>query len=59
MRSSALVVRGSAAALRTTFVRCTATTNMILSGVMDTLVTDGVGAFLAAVGGAVHIAPSA
>jgi hypothetical protein len=59
VRSSALVVRGSAAALRTTFVRCTATTNMILSGVMDTLVTDGVGAFLAAVGGAVHIAPSA
>ncbi len=59
MRSSALVVRGSAAALRATFVRCTATTNMILSGVMDTLVTDGVCAFLAAVGGAVHIAPSA
>jgi hypothetical protein len=32
---------------------------MILSGIMDTLVTEGLGAFLAAVGGAVHIAPSA
>jgi hypothetical protein len=59
VQSSALVVGGSAVALRTTFIRCNATTNMILSGVMDTIVPDGSGAFLAAVGGAVHVAPSA
>jgi hypothetical protein len=58
VQSSALVVGGSAVAFRTTFLRCNATTNMILSGVMDTLVADS-GAFLAAVGAALHIAPSA
>ncbi len=59
VQSSALVVRGSVAALRTTFVRCEATTNMIMGGLMETLVPDGVGAFLAAVGAAVHITLSA
>jgi hypothetical protein len=59
VQSSALVVEGSAAAYRTTFVRCNATTNMVLSGLMDTLVPDSSGAFLAAIGGAVHVAPSA
>ena len=57
--SSALVVRGSAAATRCTFVRCSVTTNLILSGLMDTFVPDGVGATLAAGGGAVYVAPSA
>jgi hypothetical protein len=42
--SSALIVRGSAVAVRTTFVRCNATTNMVMSGYMDTLVPDGAGA---------------
>jgi hypothetical protein len=46
-------------AVRTTFVHCNATTNIILSGVMDTLAPDGLGAFTAAVGAAVYIAPSA
>jgi hypothetical protein len=59
VQSSALVVGGSATAFRTTFVRCNATTNMVLSGLMDTLVPDGSGAFLVAVGGAVYVAPSA
>jgi hypothetical protein len=59
VQSSALVIGGSAAALRTTFLRCHATTNTILSGVMDSLVPDGVGAFLAAAGAAVHIGPGA
>jgi hypothetical protein len=59
VQSSALLVRGSAIALRTMFVRCNATTNTVLSGVMDTLVPEGGGAFLAATGSAVHIAPKA
>jgi hypothetical protein len=59
VQSSALVVGGSAAALRTTFIRCRATTNMVLGGIMDSLVPDGLGAFLTAAGAAVHIAPHA
>jgi serine/threonine protein kinase len=55
--SSALVVRGSASAVRCTFIRCTTATNLIVSGLFDTFVPDGVGAALASGGGAVYIAP--
>jgi hypothetical protein len=58
VHSSALVVRGSASAARCTFIRCIGTTNLILSGVFDSFVPDGVGACLSAGAGAVHIAPT-
>jgi hypothetical protein len=63
VQSSALVVAGSATASRTTFFRCNAETNVILSGAMDITMAvsfpNGDGAFLAAVGAALQIVPSA
>jgi hypothetical protein len=55
VQSSALVVRGAAWAARCTFARCSATTNIIAFGLFDEYIPDGVGAFLAAGGAAVHL----
>ena len=56
--STALVVTGSASLRDCAFIRCNATTNVVLSGIVERLVPDGVGAFLAAAGAAIYVGPA-
>jgi hypothetical protein len=56
--STALVVIGSASLTGCTFIRCNATTNLLLSGIVEKLVPDGAGAFLAAAGAAIYVGPA-
>jgi hypothetical protein len=55
--SSALAVEGAATVARCTFVRCSTThANLVVGGVAEAAVPDGVRAFLASVGGAAFVA---
>jgi hypothetical protein len=55
VQSSALLVEGEAIATACSFVRCHSNANAIFGGVLQTLVPNGVGAYLAALGGAITL----
>jgi hypothetical protein len=55
VQSSALLVEGEAIATACSLVRCHSTANTIFGGVLQTLVPNNEGAYLAALGGAIML----